>query len=118
MASVRIFTYAELLTAPVSPSSGRFASDSIGLLKQRYLGRDTVTVSTGSPVTTDSSAAPQHTKLVQVLVDPNVIVHYEVFPEGYSGAISAATTDSPFFSGTQLLNFGAGWTISFLEASF
>lgn len=118
MASVRIFTYSELMTAPVASSSGRFASDSIGLLKQRYVGRDMVTVSTGAAVSTSSSAAPTSARLVQVIVDPNVIVHYEVFPEGYSGAITAATTASPFFSGTQLLNFGPAWTMSFLQASF
>ena len=118
MADVRIFTYSELLTAPVAPSSGRFSTDSVGLLKQRYLGRDRVTVSTGSAVTTDAAAAPHHTKLVHVIVDPNTIVHYEVFPEGFSGAVTEATIDSPHFSGTQLLNFGAGWTISFLEATF
>lgn len=117
MADVRIFTYSELLTAPVAPSSGRFASDSVGLLKQRYLGRDKVTVNTVTPVSTSALAATQHTKLVHILVDPNTIVHYEIFPEGWSGAITEATAASPFMSGTQLFNFGSGWTISFLEAS-
>lgn len=118
MASVRIFTYAEIITAPVAASSGRFSSDSVGLLKQRYLGRDMVTVSTGGAVTTSANAAPTGTRLVQIQVDPGIVVHYEIFPEGYSGSVSAATTASPFISGTTLFNFGPGWTISFLEASF
>ncbi len=118
MASVRIFTYAEIITAPVAPSSGRFSSDSIGLLKQRYLGRDMVTVSTGAAVTTNPLAAPRGTALVQIQIDPGIIVHYEMFPEGYSGSITEATTASPYMSGVQLYNHGPGWTISFLQASF
>ena len=118
-AVVRIFTYSEVITAPVAASSGRFASDSIGLLKGRYLGRDMVTASTGAAVATASSAASNtNVKLVQVQVEPGKIVHYEIFPEGHSGAITEATTASPFTSGTQLFSFGPNYTISLLEASF
>lgn len=116
MASVRIFTYAEIVTAPVAPSSGRFSSDSVGLLKQPYLGRDQVTINTGAAVATSAVAAPSGTRLVQVVVDPGKIVHYEVFPKDHSRSITEATAASPFFSGVQLLMFGPEWTISFLES--
>lgn len=118
MASARIFTYSELMTAPVAASSGRFSSDSVGLLKQRYLGRGMVTLSTGAAVATDPLAAPRGTNLVQIQVDPGIIVHYELFPEGYSGSITEATTASPYLSGIQLMNFGPNWYISFLQAAF
>jgi hypothetical protein len=119
MASVRIFTYSEIITAPVAASSGRFSSDSVGLLKQRYLGRETISISTGSASSSSANTSDNSSvKLVQVQADPGTVVHYEIFPENWSGAITEATTDSPFMSGTQLFNFGKGWTISFREASF
>lgn len=114
-AVVRIFTFSEIITAPVAASSGRYSTDSVGLLKHPYLGRDQVTAGTGAAVATSASAAPDSTRLVQVQVEPGKIVHYEAVPQGQE---RTAATTSPFISGTTLIHFGPGWTLSFLEASF
>lgn len=117
-AVVRLYTYSSVLTAPVAPSSGRFSSDSVGLLKNRYLGRAMITADTIAAQSTTSDLSPDGTFLLQILVQPGKIVHYEVFPQGYSGSITEATTASPYVSGKELLHYGPGWTISLLEASF
>lgn len=112
---VRIFTYSEIITAPVAASSGRYSSDSVGLLKNPYLGKDQVTAGTGVAVSTSAAAATDSTRLVQIQVEPGKIVHYETVPAGQD---RTATTASPFISGTSLLHFGPSWQLSLLEASF
>lgn len=114
-AQVRVFTYSEVITAPVAASSGRYSSDSVGLLKNPYEGKDLVTPDTSTPQTTDAAIATNATRLAQVMVEPGKIVHYETIPSGQSRTV---TTDSPYISGTVLLHFGPGWQLSFLEASF
>lgn len=118
MATINLFTYSEIITAKVAPSSGRFSADSVGMLKNRYLARAQLTPTTGSPQSTTADLAPSGTTILQYMVEPGKVVYYEVFPEGYSGAITEATAASPWVSGTGILMFGPGWRISMLEASF
>lgn len=117
-AVVRLYTYSGVLTAPVAPSSGRFSSDSVGLLKNRYLGRAMITADTIAAQSTTTDLTPEGTFLLQIMVQPSKVVHYEVFPDGYSGSITEATSASPYISGTQLIHVGPRWLVSLLEASF
>lgn len=117
--TVRVFTYSAIITAPVAASSGRFSSDSVGLLKHPYMGRDLIVATTGGAQATDPSMAPMGTSLIRIQVQPGGnAVHYELLPENNSGAITQATTDSPHLDGDGLFAFGPGWTVSILEASF
>jgi hypothetical protein len=113
-AVVRIFTYSEVITAPVAASSGRYSSDSIGLLKNPYLTSDQIEATTAAAVST-ALASNTSVRLVQVQIEPNKIVHYETVPAGQA---RTATTASPFISGTVLLSFGPDWQLSLLEANF
>ena len=118
-AIVSLFTYSELITARKAASSGTYSSDSVGLLKQRYLGRAQLTVDTASSLATSADLAPSGTNILQYMVQPGKIVYYEAFPEGYtSDTITEATSLSPYISGTGLLMFGPSWTISLREAIF
>ena len=118
-AIVRLYTYSEIISAPVAPSSGRYSSDSVGLLKGRYLGRAQIEADTGSAQSSSADLSSNTSvKLLQYMVEPGKIVHYELFPPGHSGAVTEATTASPYISGTGLLYFGPEWVISVLEASF
>lgn len=112
-AIVRIFTHSGLITAPVAPGSGRFSSDSVGLLKQPPEGREKLTASTGAAVSSAAATATGSTRLVFVQVQAGKIVHYEVTPEGRD-LVEAGDT-SPTITGEVVIQFGSGWRISFKE---
>jgi len=109
-ATVGIFFHSGLTTAPVDASGGRFSSDSVMLLKQPYLGRSFVSVDQNAAVS--CSQAPQNTKLVRIEVQPGKAVRYEINPPN-RGVV--ADSQSPLMSGSDQLQFGDRWTISFLE---
>lgn len=115
MATVRIFTYSELLSAPISASVGRPIADSLFLLREPYLDNETLSPSTGVAANSSADTAPVKTKLLKVQVNPGERVHYEVTPSGQN--LRTATTDSPLTSGEQIFSFNEGDRISFLEAS-
>ena len=114
---VRSFTYSGLMTANVVNSGGgRYSSDSVFLLKPPYLSNETLTANTVTAVTSAvATSTPNEIRLLQVQVAPGGRVHYEVTPQGHT--LREATTDSPVISGDQLMHFGTGWRISFLEAA-
>lgn len=114
-AIVRISTYSGLITAPVAAGSGRFSSDSVGLLKQPPEGIETLTASTGAAVSSDSAKATRATRLILVQVQTGKVVHYAVTPQGQDEHV--ATTSHPTISGEVVIQFGDGWTISVLENS-
>lgn len=111
-AIVRIFSHSSIVTAPVSPGSGRFSSDSISQLKQPPEGREMFTVGDISASTSAAATATNATRLLLIQVQPGKRVHYEVSP---SGTVTAATTTSPICSGDTVIQFGPSWQVSFLE---
>ncbi len=111
-AIVRIFTHSAIVTAPVSPGSGRFSSDSISQLKQPPEGREMFTVGAVTASTSASATATGSTRLLLIQVQPGKRVHYEVSP---GTTVTAATSTSPVCSGDTVLQFGPGWSVSFLE---
>lgn len=108
-ATVYVFFHSGLSTAHVAAGT-RYATDSVGLLKQPYIGRDDVNATSASA--TSSSAAPAGTKIAYVQVQEGKTVHYECNPENRS--VDADTT-SPFISGSTTFECGPGWTFSFFE---
>jgi hypothetical protein len=115
-AIVRIFCHESLITAPSSSAGGRFASDSVGLLKQPYIGSEKITVGSGSPLTTAALTAPNKTGIAFVQVQAGKTVHYQVTPGNMETPVDA-TDASPVMSGDTVLNFGPQWRISFLECT-
>lgn len=112
-AIVRIFAHSGLITAPVAPGSGRFSTDSVGLLKQPPLGRERFEVAAVALNSSASVSESRHTALLLVQVQPGKVVHYECTPQSFE--LAEASTTSPTISGEVVIQFGQGWTISFLE---
>lgn len=108
-ATVRAFYHSGVTTARVTGTT-RYTTDSVGLVKQPYLARDSVTVDTGTAQSID--AAPTGTTILFFQVQEGKAVHVEVNPPNRS---TAADTGSPIYSGDVTLEFGPTWTASFLE---
>lgn len=115
MATVRLFTYSEMLAASIRPTSNRPITDAIFLLKEPYLANETLTPTTGSAANSALATSPANTRLLKVQVAPSARVHYEI--TAASQTLRTATTDSPIISGDELFHFGEGYRISLLEAS-
>lgn len=108
-ATVRAFYHAGVTTAKVRGGT-MFASDSVGLVKQPYLARDSVTVDDGTAQSIDAS--PTGTTLLMVQIQEGKAVHIEINPPNRS---TAADTGSPIYSGDVTFEFGPTWSASFLE---
>lgn len=105
---VKVFYHAGVATAHVAAGT-KLATDSVGLLKQPYLARSTVTLNGAA----DSvNAAPAGTKIAYIQVQEGKAVTYEVNPPNRS---TEADTSSPTLSGETQIELGADWTISFAE---
>lgn len=108
-ANVLVFYHSGLTTAHVAAGT-RFTTDSVGMLKQPYIGRDDVAANTSAAQA--SSAAPDGTKVAYLQVQEGKAVHIEVNPANRS---SEADTTSPYISGDVTIECGPGWTFSFFE---
>lgn len=113
-ATVKVIAYAAAIAVPQHPT-GRYTTDSVALLKQPYLAREVLTPDTSTAVSSSSSTAPTGTQFVEVQVQDGKTICYEVTPAGQTAV--TATQSSPWLSGRALLHFGAGWTISVIEAT-
>ena len=111
-AIVRLFSYSSLVSAPVSPVSGRLSTDSVSQLKQPYLAREKLTIA-GTSQTSSADTAPSGTKLLMVQVQEGKTVNYEISPE--NATVTDADQTSPTLTGDQVFHFGAGWRIAFIE---
>lgn len=113
MATVRCFSYSGIVAVPWA-NNNQLATNAEYVLKEPYLGNQTFSVS-GSAVSSSAGLAPTNTKFLRVEVDPGVRVHYEVTTQ--NATLRTATTDSPTLEGTDNVDFGPGYFISFVLAS-
>lgn len=111
-ASIRLFTHSNIVTATVQASF--YTTDALLLLRQPYLGRQTLVVDTGTAKSSDESMANGHCNILFMQVETGKAVHLEINPPGRN---VTADTSSPVFSGDQVFQFGPNWTVSILEAS-
>lgn len=111
MATVRIYTYAELISIKVN--SGQLSTDSIYLLREPYLGGEVLAPSTSVAANSLAATAPRDTRVLKVQIDGGLRCHYEVTPQGHN--LRTATTSSPILNGDDLINFAQGYRISVLE---
>lgn len=114
MATVKVFAHTGVTTAPVASSGGRYTTDSIPLVKQPYLARQTITPDTVTAQSTDADTAPAKTALFMVQIEVGKRVAIEVNPQNRS---VAADANSPSYSGTVTIEAGPGWTLSIIEVS-
>lgn len=112
-ALIRFFTHTGVSTAHVNPASGRYATDSVSLLKQPYLARQSITATTGSAQSTSATLTENTAaKIVSIEVQAGKTVAIEVNPPNRS---VEADTDSPYISGSVQLECGPNWTFSIKE---
>lgn len=113
-ATVRCFSHKGMTTAYVSPGSGRYTTDSVGLLANPYLERTTITATTGAAQSTAAALTPAATKLLYVQIQAGKTVAIEVCPPNRS---TEADVDSPYYTGNVIFECGPGWTISIKEVT-
>jgi hypothetical protein len=112
-ALVRIFAHTSVTTAPVHSGSGRYTTDSVALLKQPYLARQSITANTSSAQSTSTALTSNPAcKLLSVQIQAGKTVAIEVNPPNRN---VAADVDSPYFSGDVIIEAGPSWTLSILE---
>lgn len=113
-ALVRMFAHTSIVTAPVHPGSGRYSTDSVGILRQPYVARQSITATTGSAQTTSANlTANAAVKLLSVQIQPGKTVAIESLPPNRTGV--EADADSPRYSGDVLIECGHGWQFSLME---
>ena len=109
----RFFSHTGISTAYVNPASGRYSTDSVGMLKLPYLAREAITAdsitaqSTASAMTTSTG-----TKLVHLQIETGKTVAVECNPPNRS---TSADSSSPRYSGDVTFEAGPNWTFSILE---
>jgi hypothetical protein len=109
----RLFSHTGISTAYVNPASGRYSSDSIGLLKLPYLAREAVTANTGTAQSTATALTTSTgTKLVHVQIETGKTVAIECNPPNRS---TSADSSSPRYSGDVTFEAGPNWVFSILE---
>lgn len=112
---VRLYTHSSLQPAPISSTGGRFSTDAVLQLKQPYLSKQRLTPDTLTAQRTTAALDHAKAKLVFIQVQFGKAVHYEVSAAG--GTLVTADNTSPVMSGDTVLEFGLGWSISFLEST-
>lgn len=110
---VRCFAHTGVTTAAVNPGAGRYTTDSVAMLKLPYLARQSLTVATNSPQSTDAALTENNgVKLLHIQIQAGKTVAMEVNPPNRS---VTADTDSPYYSGDVTIEAGPGWTLSVRE---
>lgn len=115
---VRIYGHDGLKRMPVL-GAAQFASDSVYQLNQPYLWAQKVTTNGVTPVSSAAAAVPtgktqDGTEILRIEVPDGQAIRYEVNPPGRN---IAASINSPILTGRDQIRFGAGWTISIIDAT-
>ena len=116
--NVRIYGHAGLVAMKCVDESGQARSDSVYQLQMPYLWGQTIPVS-GSAQSSAAAGIPAgHTQDITTILNIEVpdgqTIRYEVNPPNRN---TTAGVNSPSLSGKQQVQFGAGWTISMIDAS-
>lgn len=116
---VRVFGYSGLARIPIVQDGRGDSKDSVFVFSQPYLWAQTLTSNGTSSVSSTVAPIPANHTL-----DPTTFVRVEV-PDGQTiryemaatGTATAATANSPVFTGRDQLQFGPGWIFSFIDAT-
>lgn len=94
----------------------QFSSDAIHQLVHPYEWRETL-VAGAAAVSSAAQGQTDQTTLLRVEVPDGQAIRYEINPPTRSGGLVSAGVNSPKLSGINHFFFGAGWTISIIDAS-
>ncbi len=111
---VNVYHHEGWSRACTAAQTASVASDSVAAVQYPYLSRECVECSGVEPACTDSQRAGPGTMLARIEVEAGKSVHFEVNPQNRKVSADAG---SPRLSGTAVINFGPGWSLSFAEAS-
>jgi len=118
--TVRIFGHDGLSRMKVLGSgAGQLSTDSVFQLNQPYLWAQQLVTNGTTPVasavaTTPAGKTNDPTDILRIEVPDGQAIRYEVNPPNRS---TVASANSPMLSGRDQIKFGAGWTISIIDAS-
>lgn len=117
--TLRIFGHAGLVRMNVVNQGSQFSSDSVYQLQMPYLWAQSLTVNGATPVASTVAPTPtgktlDPTTVLRIEVPDTQSIRYEVNPPGRS---VAASESSPILSGLNQIQFGAGWTLSVIDAA-
>jgi hypothetical protein len=116
MATVRCFAHAGLSHAFVANYSQQQAYHALTMFKQPYMGRETLSPSTSVVAnSTADTLGVSGSRVLNIQVTPGERVHFEVTPQGQTLRVPDA--NSPIMEGNEVLEWGTGWRISFLEVT-
>lgn len=117
--TVRIFGHDGLSRMKVL-SAGQLSTDSVFQLNQPYLWSEQLVTNGTTPVASvpvtvlPTGKTNDSTDILRIEVPDGQAIRYEVNPPNRS---TAASVNSPILSGNNQIKFGAGWTISIIDAS-
>lgn len=118
--TVRIFGHDGLSRMKVlGAGAGQLSTDSVFQLNQPYLWTQQLATNGLSPVASSVAPTPagkanDPTDVLRIEVPDAQAIRYEVNPPNRN---VAASVNSPILSGLNQIKFGAGWTISIIDAS-
>jgi hypothetical protein len=112
---VRIFSYADVLSVRIGNANLAQSNEGLLLLREPYLGRQTLTADTGAAVASDAVNAPAGTKMLRVECDPGIRIRYRVTPA--NATLVDADANDPVLEGTRTIAFYEGARISVLQVS-
>lgn len=110
---VRCFAYPGMISLPIASFSGARADNAVWVLKQPYLGNETLTVTASAVSSSLSLTSDASMTLLRIEVQEGKRVRYEVTPKGQDAR--TADQDSPLLYGEETIHFGPGWSISLVE---
>lgn len=116
--NVRLFGHAGLSRMKVL-NQGQFSSDSVYQLTQPYLWTQLLVTNGATPVSSTPASLPagqtlDATDILRIEIPDGDAIRYEV-NNGVRNV--AASVNSPKLVGNNQLKFGAGWTLSIIDAS-
>lgn len=117
--NVRLYGHQGIVPLRVVEGEAQARSDSVFQLKQPYVWAQTISVSataaSSTAVTTPVSGfSNDPTTVLRIEVPDGSTVRYEINPPNRS---TVAASVSPSLSGKDQLQFGAGYTISLIDAA-
>lgn len=118
--TVRIFGHTGLTRMKVLGAQ-QLSTDSVFQLQQPYLWNQAVVTNAATPVSSvagvPAGGQPDNTDVLRIEVPDGQTIRYEVNPPARPGGVVAANVNSPAMSGRDIIKFGAGWTLSIIDAA-
>ena len=111
--AVRCFSYAGIIAVPWA-ANNQLATNGEYVFQDPYVASAVLSVDTTPAQTTSTALSPIGTRVLRVEVQRGYVMHYEITKGNATPVI--ATTASPTIDGKETLDFGPGYTISFMQA--